>query len=317
MEEATCPICGPGSRAKNFLRARSGESLFSYVRCSACGLVFLSPRPEAAEMLGFYGEDYYGGEDRKFRFGLEVLRRLLAGARARRARRYFPSSGKVLDVGCGQGAFLGLMQEKGWKGYGTELSPRSASRAIQTGLWVSAGEIQENQFSPDFFDLITFWHVLEHLREPAAVLKRLRPMLRRGGIVAVSTPNVESWQARIFGADWFHLDAPRHLFLFSPGTLEKFMAAHGFRLLTLSHFCWEQNPYGWLQSFLNRAGFRSNSLYTLLKDGPRNRKSSFPLGDQGKMFLLSAALLPLCLLLSGVMGIFHRGATIEAFFVKE
>jgi SAM-dependent methyltransferase len=317
MEEANCPICGPGGRAENFLQARSGESLFSYVRCSACGLVFLSPRPEAAEMLGFYDEDYYGGEDRKFRFGMEVLRRLLARARVRRAGRYFPSSGKVLDVGCGQGTFLRLMQEKGWKGYGTELSPRSASRAVEAGLSVSVGELQENQFPPDFFDMITFWQVLEHLRDPAAVLKRVRPLLRRRGIVAVSIPNVESWQARTFRADWFHLDAPRHLFLFSPVTLEKFMAAHGFRLLTLSHFSWEQNPYGWLQSFLNWMGFSNNSLYTLLKDAPRNRKSQFTLGDQGKIYMLSAALLPLCLVLSGVMGIFHRGATIEAFFVKE
>ncbi|KPK91964.1 MAG: hypothetical protein AMJ94_06140 [Deltaproteobacteria bacterium SM23_61] len=317
MEEATCPICGPGGRAENFLRARSEESLFSYLRCSACGLVFLSPRPEAAEMKGFYGEEYYGGEDRKFRSGLEVLRRFFARARVRRARRYFSGSGKVLDVGCGQGTFLQLMQEKGWEGYGTELSTRSASRPMQAGLSVSVGEIRENQFPADFFDLITFWQVLEHLRDPAAVLQRILPLLRRGGIVAVSTPNVESWQARTFGEDWFHLDAPRHLFLFSPRTLEAFMTAHGFRLQALTHFSWEQNPYGWLQSFLNWVGFSGNSLYTLIKNAPGSRKRRFTLRDQGKIYLLSAAVLPLCLVLSGVMGIIHRGATIEAFFVKE
>jgi SAM-dependent methyltransferase len=176
------------------------------------------------------------------------------------------------------------------------------------------GEIRENQFPPDFFDLITFWQVLEHLRDPSAVLRRIRPLLRRGGIVAISTPNVESWQARTFRGDWFHLDAPRHLFLFSPRTLETFMAAHGFRLLTLSHFCWEQNPYGWLQSFLNRVGFSNNSLYTLIKDDPPSLKRRFTLGDQGKIYMLSAALLPLCVLFSGVTGIARRGGTIEAYF---
>jgi len=318
MEEGNCPICGPGIRAEDFLQAPSGKFLFSYVRCSACGLVFLNPRPEAAEMQGFYDEDYYGGEDRKFRSGLETLRRLFARARARRAGRYFPSSGKVLDVGCGQGTFLQLMQGKGWKGYGTELSSGSASRALQAGLSVSVGEIRENQFPPDFFDLITFWQVLEHLRDPSAVLRRIRPLLKRGGIVAVSTPNVGSLQAKVFGEDWFHLDAPRHLFLFSPRTLGKFMAAHGFRLLALSHFFWEQNPYGWLQSFLNRVGYAKNSLYTLIKDDSPGRKRRFTLGVQGKIYILSAALLPICLLLSGVMGVGHRGGTIEAYFqLKE
>jgi len=314
MEEANCAICGPGGRAENFLQARPGESLFSYMRCSACGLVFMNPRPVAAEMLRFYDGDYYGEGDRKFSSGVEVLRRFFARERARRARRHFPSPGKVLDVGCGQGTFLRLMQGKGWKGHGTELSPRSASRAIQAGLSVSVGEIRENQFPPDYFDLITFWQVLEHLRDPAAVLQRIRPLLRRGGIVAISTPNVESWQARTFRGDWFHLDAPRHLFLFSPRTLETFMAAHGFRLLTLSHFCWEQNPYGWLQSFLNRVGFSSNSLYTMIKEAPSNRERPFALGQKSQILFWSAALLPLCVLLSGVTGIARRGGTIEAYF---
>jgi SAM-dependent methyltransferase len=311
MEEGNCPTCGPGFGTENFLQAPSGEFLFSYVRCSACGLVFLNPRPEAAEMQGFYDEDYYGGEDRKFRSGAEAL---FARARARRAVRYFSSSGKVLDVGCGQGTFLQLMQAKGWKGYGTELSSRSASRALQAGLSVSVGEIRGNQFPTDFFDLVTFWQVLEHLRDPSAVLRRVRPLLKHGGIVAISTPNVESLQARVFKGDWFHLDAPRHLFLFSPRTLGKFMGAHGFRLLALSHFSWEQNPYGWLQSILNRAGFSSNLLYSLIKDTRPGWKRRFTLGVQGKFYILSGALLPLCLLLSGVMGVGHRGGTIEAYF---
>jgi 2-polyprenyl-3-methyl-5-hydroxy-6-metoxy-1,4-benzoquinol methylase len=314
MEKGNCAICSPGGQAENFLQARSGESLFSYMRCSACGLVFLNPRPGAAEMFRFYDEDYYGEGDQKFRSGVEVLRRFFAREKARRACRYFPSPGTVLDVGCGQGTFLRLMQRKGWKGQGTELSPGSASRAIQAGLSVSVGEIGENQFPPFCFDLITFWQVLEHLRDPAAMLERIRPLLRRGGIVAISTPNVESWQARTFRGDWFHLDAPRHLFLFSPRTLETIMTAHGFRLLTLSHFSWEQNPYGWLQSFLNRVGFSKNSLYTLIKDGSPGRKRRFTAAVQGKIYILSAALLPLCVFLSAVTGISRRGETIEAYF---
>jgi SAM-dependent methyltransferase len=314
MEEGNCPTCGPGARAENFLQVSSGKYLFSYVRCSACGLVFLNPRPEAAEMQGFYDEDYYGGEDRKFRSGLEILRRWFARARARRAGRYFASPGTLLDVGCGQGTFLQWMQGNGWRGHGTELSSRSASRALQAGISVSVGEIRENQFPTDFFDLVTFWQVLEHLRDPSAVLRRVRPLLKHGGIVAISTPNVESLQARVFRGDWFHLDAPRHLFLFSPRTLKKLMAAHGFRLLALSHFSWEQNPFGWLQSFLNRAGSSKNSLYTLIKDNPPGPKRRFTLGVQGEIYMLSAVLLPICLLLSGGMGVGHRGGTIEAYF---
>jgi SAM-dependent methyltransferase len=317
MEEASCPICGPEAGVDPFMKAPSGKLRFYYVRCSGCGLVLLSPRPKREELREFYDEDYYGGEDRKFRPGIEKLRRLFAKARARRTSRLFEKPGRILDVGCGQGTFLQSMQEHGWEGYGTELSPQSAARARRSGLSVSVGEIPTDAYPAASFDLITFWQVLEHLLDPAAVMGQVRRLLRSGGVVAVSTPNMESWQAAVFGNKWFHLDAPRHLFLFSPRALEKIMAAHGFRLLKLSHFSWEQNPYGWLQSSLNCMGNSVDSLYTMIKDGSSTRNRRLSLAHRGKTCLVTAALLLPSVLLSVAESILKRGATIEAFFVKD
>jgi SAM-dependent methyltransferase len=236
----------------------------------------------------------------------------------RRAMRFFPHPGRALDIGCGQGTFLRLLKREGWECHGTELTEKSASRASGFGIPVSVGEIEENQFPPYSFDLITLWHVLEHLPEPPKTLKILTRLLKKGGILAISTPNIDSLQAEVGRGQWFHLDPPRHLYLFSPRTLEQMMESLRFQLLEFRHFSLEQDPYGWLQSLLNLMGLPENSLYQILKNTPNLPQEHLTVSQKGKTILLAASLWPHCLFLSLIMALVQRGGTIEAYFrLKE
>jgi SAM-dependent methyltransferase len=210
-----------------------------------------------------------------------------------------------------------MLKAHGWECHGTELTAESAFRASQSGISVSVGEFQREQFPPGSFDLISFWQVLEHLPEPWKFLQRLRPLLKKGGIVAISTPNVESLQAKLAKGQWFHLDAPRHLCLFSPRTLGAMMGSLGFRTVEVHHFSMEQNPYGWLQSLLNLSGLPYDSLYTILKTQSPARRDFLTSLEKGKMLLLAAGLSPLCLFLSLGVAFLGRGDTIEAYFRLE
>lgn len=316
MEEATCPICAGKSRTKLFIEAQADGERHTYLRCD-CGMVFLNPRPDAEEMAKYYDPEYFGEGSRKFRSPVEPLRLSFAWKRVRRVEALISSPGWVLDIGCGQGTFLHLLHTQGWICHGTELSAAGAARAARPGISISAGDLPEGQFPPGTLDLVTLWHVLEHLRDPLEILRRLHPMMKKGAILALSTPNIESLQGRLFRAHWFHLDPPRHLYLFSPRTLKDLLGAAGFRLLSLSHFSLEQNPYGWLQSFLNRMNFPHNGLYTTIKNVPAIRERRFSSWDRVRVYFLAAGMLPTCLLLSGLMALLGRGGTMEAYFYRE
>ena len=307
MEKIDCPICQRETKTWIRTEAEDGMSPFIYRQCPLCRFTFLAPSPDENEMRRYYPPEYYGQEPRKFQGWVESFRVFFAWNRMNRARKFFPRPGRALDIGCGQGTFLKMLKAHGWECHGTELSAESADRASRSGIPVSVGEIQNEQFPPGFFDLISFWQVLEHLREPWKSLQDLLPLLKKGGVVAISTPNVESLQAKVSKCQWFHLDAPRHLCLFSPKTLGRMMAPLGFKPLEIHHFSLEQNPYGWLQSFLNLSGFPHDSLYTLLKNHSSSGKELLSGFQKSKMLLLAAGLSPLCLFLSMALALLKRG----------
>ncbi len=314
MEKGSCILCPEGTEARVHIRAHSGNFPVSYLKCQRCGLVFLNPRPDEKEALQFYDRDYYGEGPEKFRSWLQGPRLFFAWKRARRVTRFFPHPGKVLDIGCGQGTFLEWLQREGWECQGTELTAESASRASRRGIPVSVGPLTEDQFRPLSFDLITLWQVLEHLPDPMKTLKTATRFLKKGGILAISTPNIDSLQAEVGKDHWFHLDPPRHLYLYSPRTLGRMMGVLGLGLEELHHFSLEQNPYGWLQSFLNLMGLPENGLYTLLKNTPGRRRATLSRWQQARTLTLAAGLSPYCLLLSLTMARLGRGDTFEAYF---
>lgn len=243
--------------------------------CAVCGTARLVPPPNDATLAAAYAADYYGPGRRKFR---GPVGRLFAGTqdgRARWATRLRRAPGTLLDVGCGSGDFLVAMQRRGWTVVGTE---RDAARAAQVerdrGLPVHAGDLADLPLGPGRVDMVSLWHVLEHLHDPLGVLTRAHDLLAPDGILLLAIPNLDSWQARTFGRHWFHHDPPRHLWAFGRRGLLALLARAGFAPLRVRTFSLEQNPYGVLQSALNAAGFPRDRAYDLLKGVPQGTRAT-------------------------------------------
>ncbi len=309
-----CVACGAVEH-RVILRARDfdrGETPFSLERCTGCGLVRTAPRPSGAELARWYAHDYYGGGTRKFARPVERLVRALQGGRARwlaKLARPDRGAGRVLDVGCGRGTLLTGFVELGWEAHGVERAEFDAA-ALPRGATIHRGDLEALPLDEASFDLVVFWHVLEHLPDPAAALRRASELLKNGGLLALAVPNHGSFQARRFGRHWLHLDLPRHLHHFELTTLRALVAEAHLKPCRTSTRAFEQDVFGFVQSFLNAVTpGRPNRLYSRL-EGQRV--------DLGVVQPLLAVLAsPIAVAEHLVAGALGRGATLTLLAKKE
>ena len=147
----------------------------------------------------------------------------------RRIERFVPP-GRLLDVGCGWGFFLGAAKERGWQPFGLEPLPAHAVYARATfGAQILTDVVRETSYPRDYFDAITAFQVFEHLPEPSDVLQKLARFLRPGGVLAIEVPNIDTWTVRLLGRHHRHY-VQDHLNFFSRQTLAKLLQEHGFEV---------------------------------------------------------------------------------------
>ncbi len=151
------------------------------------------------------------------------------------------------------------------------------------------------------------WHVLEHLPDPAAAIARAAELLRPGGRLLVSVPNVDSLQARLGGERWFHLDLPRHLFHFGPRSLSAMVERAGLQVARIGHFYPEMEVIGLVQTVLNRVGIERDLLYRFAKRDPR---VAFGPPVYASLALALGAM-PVAVAWSGIAPLFRTGASIQ------
>jgi SAM-dependent methyltransferase len=274
-----------------------GGETITLVRCRGCGVLALHPQPNDVKLRLAYAAEYYGASPRKFVGPVARLVEWFQDGRARSVARHAPRGGRVLDIGCGNGGFLAGIARLGLAAEGTEWTAESARRASgHPGVTVHVGELGALALPAGRYDAVTLWHVLEHVRDPAATLAEARRLLRPGGRLHVSMPNAASWQARRFGADWFHLDPPRHLCLFGTGNFERLLRRRGFAVEARSTWSLEQNPYGIIQSVLNAAGLPRNLAYEVLKGTARDAGAPTKAAQLALVGLLAGPSLAMALL---------------------
>lgn len=310
-----CVVCGSYGSDKAFDSAEPG---FEMLLCPDCGLGRTWPPVPADRIGAYYPETYYGKENVRFNALFERMTHLFQRRRARVLHNRVPR-GPVLDVGCGRGFLLSYLGELGYEPHGIEVSDMAAWHARhRLGLDVLTGDFLAIPHQQERFQAVVFWHSLEHLARPVEALARARELLKPGGLIAVAVPNNESLQARLFGRHWFHLDVPRHYYHFGASSLEALLTRQRLRVVRCDHFCFEQNPYGWLQSFYNALGFDFNFLYSLLKDRSARTIEArrHPLQALAALVLLPP-LLVLSLALTLLEAALRRGGTIEVYALKE
>lgn len=311
----SCPVCGRGPSGK----ARpSVEPGFGILDCAGCGLGRTWPPEPADRIASWYPPSYYGAGNIRFNFVFERLVRWFRRRRAAVLHGRVPH-GPILDIGCGRGLMLEHLRGLGYEAHGVEFSDNAAWHARNIlGLSVATEDFVGAPRESGRYNAVIFWHSLEHFRDPAAAVERACQALRPGGVLVVAVPNYSSWQARVFGRYWFHLDVPRHYFHFSLKSLESLLARHRFRIVQLDHFSFEQNPYGILQSLYNALGLRFNLLYSLLKDSSArtDRIRQRPLQTLVVVLLLPV-FLPLALTLTLLETALKSGGTVELYAFKE
>jgi SAM-dependent methyltransferase len=243
MDQANCNLCGSGESTLLYSTRDMSHNLdgrFNYVKCVGCGLIYLTPRPNEEEIGYYYPEDYLpykrAIDDEPF-FLMRFFRRIKIQARCSRILK-FKTSGRILDVGCATGIFLAEMRKHpGWEVIGVEPNQRAAHYAQERlQLTIFNGMLNDADFPDSYFDAITFWDVFEHLFDPMAILKEVRRLLKPGGIVVLSLPDIDSLDAKLFGRYWIGLDAPRHFFVFSVRTLTQALNRSGFEVVANQHF---------------------------------------------------------------------------------
>ena len=232
------------------------DETFSIRRCSRCGLCVTDPLVGDDRIAAYYPARYRV-DRQKYSGGLRVELRAgdVQGAIGRGRR------GRLLDLGCGTGAFAVAMKQRGWEVAVTEINDAVLDRLRATGIEAKRpDEAMRDGFAAPF-DAITCWHVLEHVEHPVELAKWARRHLTPDGVFQVTVPNLGSWQAHLFGANWMHLDPPRHRHHFTPGTLARLLIDAGFQIVDSSSFAFEYDLFGALQSVLNGVCTKPNVLF--------------------------------------------------------
>jgi len=268
-----CYLCGTtGEPLYENLKDRlyGAAGAWNLKRCPepGCGLLWLDPMPAEEDIDKAY-KDYFthiemngvrkswlkhayglakrGYWARKYGYGKDsvgrwqklwgMLIQLDPGLRAELefSVMYLPSlrNGQLLDVGCGSGLALQRMSELGWQVRGVDFDPKAVRIAQKKGLEVGLGKLADQGYPSDCFDAITMSHIIEHVHDPLSFLGECRRILKPGGNLVMVTPNSRSWGHQRFGANWMHLDPPRHLHIFNEPSLRELTLAAGLQLVSL------------------------------------------------------------------------------------
>ncbi|MEX2488255.1 MAG: class I SAM-dependent methyltransferase [Pseudomonadales bacterium] len=283
---------------------------FDIARCQYCNLVTtVNARPD--DIAAAYANEYYGSASRKFSSSIENILEMLAKHRALKIvtqwqeQRGTSKSPTVLDIGCGRGIMLRAFQTLGADVTGIERRGFPLDHTIRD--LVHIGTLSDPELAGQRFDIVILWHVLEHIPGSETLLEEITSHMSDNGLLVIAVPNFDSWQRRLFGAFWFHLDLPRHVIHFEPVRLTSCLENFKLRIENISYFEPVQAVYGFLQSVFNTLmPSRLNECYTLLKHGDPNPHKKWLLAF---WMPLGALLLPFACIESLLAAIFHKGAT--------
>lgn len=207
---------------------------FELVQCSKCGFVYTNPRPAMADIAPYYqSEDYYSHSDQNKSIISAIynfIRTLNIKNKLSLVQSVAKRKGKLLDYGCGAGLFVRSASDNGWIAEGIEPSKDARLVAEKLGSKVQAPEAI-NSLTEGSFDVITLWHVLEHLHDINSVIPKLKALLAKEGTLVIAVPNLNSWDAIWYKEKWAAFDVPRHLYHFSQDSIQKLFENFGMRVV--------------------------------------------------------------------------------------
>lgn len=234
----TCPLCGGTHLVKKMTCTdfyASGEQ-FDLLQCENCGFQFTQGFPVEKEIGKYYETpDYISHSDTKKGMMNELYHLVRSRMLQKKAQLINnitgKTSGKILDIGTGTGYFSHTMQQKGWQVEAIEKSEQARSFAKKNFNLDIKDDSGLNDFSSGSFDVITLWHVMEHLEHLNETWERLHELLKDDGCLVIAVPNCSSYDAQKYKEFWAAYDVPRHLWHFTPDSIKKFGEKHNFTLV--------------------------------------------------------------------------------------
>ena len=246
----SCPVClntvtVPALSGTDFLFETTART-FTLHSCSSCRCLFLDPMPDSREIARFYPAEYWwkAAQSGTLKRLESIYRRIalwdhvafITKAAGNR------TGLSILDVGCGSGTLLGLLKQRGFHVKGVDFSAEAAKIAkVENGVEVAVGSLEDVEFPDQSFDLVTLFHVMEHVPNPRRVLTEVARLLKPNGVAVLQVPNIESWQFKTFGAKWYGLDIPRHVIDYSKNSILKLLRDSGFSPSRIRHFNFRDN----------------------------------------------------------------------------
>jgi len=217
-EEVVCNICNTNDEEFLFYAPER------IVRCRRCGLMYSNPRLNANSLEKIYSEEYFltkgailGVEENYIED--ERIITLSMRARMKKVELFANKRGHLLDIGCAAGFSLLVAQERGWDAEGVECSEYCVNYARSRGLRVYQGTLDDYPGQEESMDAITMWDYLEHSPNPLSDLRICASLLKKGGVILFSVPNIDSWSFRLRRKKWIGFKNIEHLYFFSRKTL--------------------------------------------------------------------------------------------------
>jgi 2-polyprenyl-3-methyl-5-hydroxy-6-metoxy-1,4-benzoquinol methylase len=232
------------------------------IRCRECGLVWTPELPDAEYLKRVYSESYFKSSDSgalgyddyaadRMKISRTFHKRLAE------IEKWTGSRGRLLDVGCAMGFSLDVARQRGWEAVGVEISEYACDYARRNlGIDVICGSIGEVGLKDNSFDVITMWDYIEHNPDPVNEITRANRLLKDGGLLALTTPDIRSLPARIWRTRWMGIKQGEHLYYFSPHTLRRLLVTCGFETIHMKHV----GKYVDVGFFIRRTGLYSSGM---------------------------------------------------------
>jgi 2-polyprenyl-3-methyl-5-hydroxy-6-metoxy-1,4-benzoquinol methylase len=277
-----CPVCG-NSKFVPFITCKDytvSSERFNIVSCETCNFKFTNPRPEDSKLEAYYkSEEYISHSDTKKGIIAKLyhaVRNHTLQGKLKLISKYV-SRGTALDYGCGTGMFLKVCKDNGWEVFGMEPDEGARAIGIKQGLAVDADKQSlHSKIRNKQLDIITLWHVLEHVTDLDLTLTFFNLKLKDTGRLIIAVPNYTSYDAKHYGEFWAAYDVPRHLYHFEVNTISKLLSKFGFKLeeclpmkfdsyyVSMLSEKYKTGSVNYFKAFIS--GFKSNSKANSPKD---------------------------------------------------